>query len=364
MKKRSRLGILLFSSAMVISALSLAAWDDGAGDDWKALLAKAKQEGPVVFAACPEFAPALAKAFKADTGLDAISVGGSTNDLGNRFRAEVESGRHTIDIRMAGSTDIDEAIQGRLYPLRELLVLPGVLSGANWKGGKLAWVDNAEKFMVMPQQYVSTRPIVNRDIIGADKIRVLSDLLKPEFKGKIIAFDPLIGGAGQSAATYFAAVLGVDFIEKLFKGQQVVISSDFRQMAESVARGVYPIALGLDPIYVELFRQQGVTSLALVTPQDAPGSLNGGCSVAEMPKTLPHPAGAQVFVNWYLSANGQKALVEANQLPSRRTDVPPLGVPEYFLPDPKIDYLDQYQQDWYLTRRTALREAITKVLAK
>ena len=78
---------------------SAAGWDEGGGPSWQALLAKAKTEGPVIAADCPELYASLSRAFKADTGLEISWIVGASPEIGARFRAEVESGRNTIDIR-------------------------------------------------------------------------------------------------------------------------------------------------------------------------------------------------------------------------------------------------------------------------
>lgn len=363
MKKTFASVPLLIASFLGLTAASLAAgWDDGAPANWKALLEKAKTEGPVVIAGCPENTPFLAKAFKADTGLDVSLVVGDALDVQNRFRAEAVSGRTTIDIRLGGPNEVDLAKSGNLLPVNSLFLLPDVLNKDRWIGGNIHYVDKTQKFMAIPSEYVSTRPVINSELINPSSVKTLKDLLKPEFKGKIASFDPRINSSGLAVAAYIAEIYGVDFVKKLYKDQGVVVSTDQRQLAEWGARGVYPIIIGMDPLFVQRFQESGVKSLMIITPEDAPGSLNGGCSVPELPNALPHPAATQVFINWYLSSAGQKAFVEVSHLPSMRSDVPPIGVPDYIKPDPKVTYLDQYEEDWNLIKRPLVRDQLKTVI--
>ena len=276
----------------------------------------------------------------------------------------MRTGHETIDVHLGGASDVRLAKEGKLAPLGDDLVLPNVTTPGVWRGGHIEWVDNDGRYIAVAAQYVSTVPMVNKDIVDPAALSQWTDLLKPAFKGKIAAFDPTVGGSGQSVAAYMASLYGVDFVTKVYKDQQVVLTRNSRQLGEWAARGLYPIVLGIDPIQLPIFHEAGVTSLVFVHPEDGPGSLLGGCSAMSIPKNAPHPNAARVFANWYLSSRGQAALVEASHWPSRRLDVPLKGVPDYFIPDPKRTYLNQYQEDWYLKERPVVREALKAALGK
>lgn len=338
------------------------AWDEGGGPRWDALMAAAKAEGGVEAAICSELSGPIERQFKADTGLDISFIRGNSQDLTMRMRAELSSGRVTVDVRTSGPSDLGFMRDGYQLDLKDNLILPNVTDPANWVGGGLEWADNAGRYMAMPAQYVSTRPMINQDIIDPASIKNWTDLMKPEFKGKIAAYDPTVVGPGQTFGAYLAKVHGIDFVTKLFEEQGVVISRDSRQLGEWVGRGVYPIALGMDALYLDRLREQGLTSLAWVTPDDGPGSLVGGCALLSIPKDAPHRNAAIVFANWYLSSNGQKAMEEAAHYPSRRTDIAHSDVADYFLPDPSKTYINQYKEDWYFNElvkfRTELKDRL------
>ena len=173
-----------------------------------------------------------------------------------------------------------------------------------------------------------------------------------------------MGGPGQAAAAYMASVHGVDFVKKVFKDQNVVLTRDSRQLGEWAARGIYPVVIGIDSLQVPQLNEAGIASLVFVDLKDGPGSLVGGCSTMTIPKAAPHPNTAVVFANWYLSSRGQTALVAAAHFPSRRTDVSMDGVPSYFVPDPAVSYIDQYREDWYVKERPVVRDALKAALEK
>ena len=362
--RRAAFALLIFGATLAAGAARAAAWDAGGGDKWAAMLAAARQEGGLTVAMCPDLTGPIERDFRADTGLDISFIAGGTVDINNRFKAEVRTGRETIDAHFGGASDVRLAKEGKLAPLGDALVLPNVTNLSNWRNGHLEWVDNDGRYVVVAAQYVSTVPMVNKDIVDPAALSKWTDLLKPEFKGKIAAFDPTVGGPGQSVAAYMASLHGIDFVTKVYKGQQVVLTRNSRQLGEWAARGLYPIVLGIDPLQLPIFNEAGITSLVFVHPKDGPGSLLGGCSAMSIPKDAPHPNSARVLANWYLSSRGQAALVEASHLPTRRVDVPLKGVPDYFIPDPKRTYLSQYREDWYLKERPVVRKALKAALDK
>jgi iron(III) transport system substrate-binding protein len=332
------------------------AWDADGGPAWQTLLAQAKAEGPIVGSLCPLYAQAMVKGFKADTGIDILPLPGSLTDLASKYRMELKLGRVTTDFRMAGPSDIELAKAGYFADVSANLLLPSVTDPAKWEGGAIRYVDNTRQFMPVPGEYVSGRPVINKDIVAPDALKRWSDLLKPEFDGKIAMFDPTITGAGQSMASYMAKLFGEDFLVKIFAQQHVVISRDAQQLAEWVARGVYPIGLGVDGTYLDNIQQAGMTSVVPITMEDGPGGLVGGCGVLTVPKGAPHLHGAMVFANWYLSQRGQAAVANAIHYPTFRLDVPRDGVRPYFLPQEGVNYADQYTEDWYYGVAKTTRE--------
>jgi ABC-type Fe3+ transport system substrate-binding protein len=129
-------------------------------------------------------------------------------------------------------------------------------------------------------------------------------LLKPQYRGKIAAFDPRRSGPGQTPAGYLAALFGNDYLTELYIGQQVKLTADNRQLAEWVVRGEYPIGIALVQFAVEIYRKQGLP-IERIFPKDGQGSLTGGFSVVMLIKNAPHPSAAQLFVNWFATREAQ-----------------------------------------------------------
>jgi ABC-type Fe3+ transport system substrate-binding protein len=356
-----RFGLLIFC-LMVAPVTGWAAdWQAGAAADWQQVLAAGQKEGTVAIAGASELAQAMSTAFKRDTGITVEWLTVDPRELGARLGREMRAHHLSIDVFFTGAAMLQQAHDGLMMPVKPQLMLPGVTDPRNWNDGKLKWVDNEQQYFLIPNEYVFSWPLFDADVIKRGEIGTWKELLKPEYKGKIAAYDPRSPGPGQAAAAYLADLYGIDFIKQLYVGQDMMMASNSRQLVEWVARGVYPIGVSALPTDVESFRKNGM-NLAVGDMTDGPGSLLGGSSIVAEAKGVPHPNAATVFLNWYLSQPAQEIFATIWGTPSRRVDVKVSTVPDYTIPKPGKSYLDQYREDWYQNIRPKLQAEIIDAL--
>jgi len=337
-------------------------WQAGGGQKWQELLAAARLEGKVVVAGQPPFGDPVRKFFKEDTGIEVEYLSGNTNELSSRFNNEARAGNLSIDVILAGGAQFPLVKAGLLKPLRPLIVLPGSGDGPWYPNGKMNFMDKTDTYMFEAAQFRSPPPVVNNDIIKPGTLTTFAGLQDPKYKGKIAAYDPRQGGPGLAVASYLAHKFGMEFMKKLYLGQEVKYTRNSRQLVEWAARGVHPIVLGTSQVEVHRFMKEGIKNLEPLEMTDAPGSISAGFSVAKIGNSAPHPNAAAVFFNWFASRRGQQVYTDAMDEPSRRTDVDKSRIPVYMLPKPGVDYQDQYAEDYYLGERTQLAAAIRKAL--
>jgi ABC-type Fe3+ transport system substrate-binding protein len=347
-------GLLLGSAAQAADE-----WKPAAGPQWAKTLEAAKKEGVVVVAGHPQLTPKLTGAFQKDTGLTIEFFGAAARELDSRIKREIRAKRVTIDVMFGGASNLDMIPQGALQPLPPRLMLDEVTDATKWRDGKLKWADNAQQYLFIPNEYVFGWLAYNPTLVKADEIRTWQDLLKPEYKDKIAAHDPRSPGPGLAYAAYLGELFGVDFVKKLYIGQDAMMTTDSRQLVDWVARGTYRFALSALPPFIERYKADKL-NIAVMNLEDGPGSLIGGSSVVWIPAGAPHSDGATVFLNWYLSQRGQQIYSEIWQSPSRRLDVSTDHVPDYVIPKSGVKYFDQYQEDWYLNTRPKLSDAIVE----
>jgi ABC-type Fe3+ transport system substrate-binding protein len=336
-------------------------WQAGAGSDWQSVLAAAKKEGKVAVAGPPELAGPLTEGFKSDTGIEVEYLAGEARDRSSRVGREVRNGNVTLDFIFTGAVELPLVKEGFFEDEKAKLMLPGVTDPKKWKNGGPKWVDNTKKYMLQGQGLISSIPLYDGNAIKPGEFTSWKDLLDPKFKGKIVAYDPRSGGPGVATAGYIGATMGMDYLKQLYIGQEVVYSTNSRQMVEWIARGVYKVALGVTPADYQTMVKAGLKNIIPADLKDGHGSLSGGFSVVLVPKGAPHPNAATVFLNWYASVPGQTAFGKALKNSSLRTDVPDdPTMPEYTIPKAGVDYQDQYSEDFVLNVRAKVVDEVNQ----
>jgi iron(III) transport system substrate-binding protein len=336
--------------------------------DWEQTLVKAKQEGQVVLGSgvgIPAFRQNVVSVFAKRFGFDVEIRVLEGAELTTVVGRECGAGRPSNDVLLGGLSELISVYpKGCLSPAKPRLILGEVVNPQNWKGGSLKWSDPEGQFFLQTSDQVYGSLIINSKLIKPHEITSMKDLLRPQYAGKIASYDPRKSGAGQSDATYWYAALGEDFVKRLFVDQKVVYTSDHRQLAEWIARGVYLVGLGSVDRNVEPLRQEGLPIGIIPTLTDAPGYITGGSSVLKLVKDSPHPSGATVLFNWLASKEGQEIFSQATGHPSRRVDVGSKGVPNHRIPNPGTDYLDTYTYEFYSKKRPEISKKLTELLGR
>lgn len=340
-------------------------WQAAAPPEWQEVLKAGREEGQVVVAGPGELAEGMATAFKEDTGIDLQYASGQTAELTGRLVREAQENQLTTDLLLSGAGELlSMKPEGLLAPLKPQMILPNVTDPANWQGGEMRWSDEEGQYLFEGARFVSGIPVVNADIIDPASITSWNDLLSPEYKGKIATYDPRAPGPGQATASYVADDLGIEFLTDLYVSQEMTYTRDLGQLTEWITRGTYPIGLAVGISFLVRFQEQGLNIQAVV-PEDSPGFTTGGFSVLKQAAgDVPNPNAATVFINWYASCAGSSTYTEIKHEPSNRVDVSLDGVPAYAIPDPDVDYVHQYEEDWYVNVRPRVSEAMIDAIGR
>ncbi len=307
-------------------------------EDWENTVAAARKEGTLVVYVVhgPEFRVPVARAFKEKFGIDTDWVVGIT-DLLPKLLKERRAGLYLGDVMISGATTLQNLnAEGAADAIEPALVLPEVTDPAQWLGGKLHFLDNDRRSLAFYSRTGSTI-MVNTEIVKAEDFKSYRDLLSPKWKGEIVINDPTGVGGGARVSTVMHVLLGPDFLRELAK-QEPMITRDQRQQVEWVARGRYAILLGPGTTNMAEFRKVGAP-IRHVIPTEGTWSGAGGGTIS-MIKNAAHPAAARVFLNWFLSREGQTVAVKAAQEQSRRLDVSPEYIEEDRRLQPGVNYVD------------------------
>ncbi len=257
-------------------------------------------------------------AFEKDTGISVEMITGSTGEVNQRIKAEVESGNVTVDIHWAAGEAMLSANRDMFEPY---------VSSEND-----AMMEGFRNDGTSPFSGAFAEPnvlIVNTDKLAAAGVTVESyaDLLNPALKDHIIAADP----ANSSSA--FISLLGMlygmgsgdpmsaeawDFIDGFLTNLNGKTASSSSQVYNGVASGEYWVGLSYEDPCVEL---EAVGEFPVKVVYAKEGVVFSPQSV-QIVKNAPHMDAAKKFVDFVLSEKIQTAVAAELNLRPLRAGVP------------------------------------------
>ena len=306
-----RLATYLFLGGLLI----LGARTSSASEAWDKTVAAAKKEGRVNVYIGGWNAVLDAGVFqKRYPEIKVIGVTGRGGQVARRILTERRAGKYIADVSIEGfnSNYLRLHKKGKAFdPIKPVLMLPEVLDTSNWWQGKHSYLDPEGqyvfRFVGIPQLGSAH---YNTKLVNPKEIKSFWDFLAPKWKGKMEARDARVPGPGNGALRFFYhnPQLGPKFIRQLFGETNLTLFRDFRQGPDWLIKGKFSIC----------FFCSGITRAAKQgLPVSTFGLLKEGAGIVSQygtigfPKRAPHPNAAKVFINWFLSRDGQTTLQKA-----------------------------------------------------
>jgi ABC-type Fe3+ transport system substrate-binding protein len=319
--------------------------------EWDALVEAAKREGTLVVSGPPtaEVRTQLPAAFKRRFGIDLEYLGGRTGDLITRLQAERAADQYTLDAMIAGASTLYYQAYpgGMLDPIPPMLIHPEATDPAGWVRGAPWFMDPEQQYILRLANQVSMLVAVNTQHVRAEEVGTFQDLLDPRFRGKISSQDPGVSGQGSANAAYLLHLFGEDYVRTLYQDQQVGVSREERQIADWMARGIYPISLGMRANDIETLRGEGFPiAVVLRGAKSGPPSVSAGFGLTALVNRAPHPNAAKLFINWIAMREGNETYNRAEVGVSTRADVDNSWAPDYIVPKPGEEMVDLYGWEW------------------
>ncbi len=354
--------------AMACVALALSAAQTAAAQ-WDDLIAAAKREGRVVVhgPAHPEVREALPAAFRARFGIQLEYFGGPASAAAVKLRAERGAGIYSADVTLAGIQTMATIFhrEGMLEPIRPLLFLPEVLDGTKWKRGSLWFMDPEEQYVLRLFNAEAEEFSINTSLVKLEEIRSAQDLLNPKWRGRIATHDPTVPGTGSNQAARFYAQFGEDYVKRLFVDQKPVISRDERQLTDWLLRGTYPIVFGVNDARIQEMQKEGMPVQQVLGLPDLEGTVTVGNGLIAIFKNAPHPAAAQLALNWLASKDGLEVYARASGWPTTRNDIDEASfVPRAAIPETGVKYFDLSDWEFTVTTKEKARLWLKELLGR
>ena len=353
--------LIVFSTATLLIRHAVLAGEVRASwqDEWDRTVKAAEQEGQVVLYSLSEVGDAIANTgFQKKFPKIKISVvtarGG---EHVSRVMAERRAGKFLADIGNFGNTSPYTLYQSKtLDPIASAFILPEVKDESKWWQGKQQFIDPEGKFILV---YVGAPLFLvgyNTKLVSPNALKSYWDLLDPKWKGKIVAFDPKAGGfaATRDRFFYHNPELGPSFMRRLFGEMALTLYARYPQGEDWLAAGKFSLCLCRHQSISEA-KNQGL-------PVDLiePSLFKEGVGVETRAKTLvlmnqaPHPNAAKVFLNWFLSREGQSDFqktaakyIDAGAEGSLRMDIPKDEIPPRNRLNPGVRYIPQWSPDYF-----------------
>jgi iron(III) transport system substrate-binding protein len=316
-------------TALLLSSLAFAA-PAGSGwqIEWEKTLAAARKEGKVVVFGPPgaKARQVLADNFQKKFGIEVEYAGIFGREMGQKILSERRARFYSVDVHLGGTTTIMTVFEkaGVLEPLEPMFILPEVKDPQHWVFGHL-WTDNATKTVYLATLQLNASTAINTTMARPEEFKSFVDLLNPKWSGKIAIFEPRSPGPGLAAWSHLGRTMGEDYLKKL-ASQDLTVFPRSREMAEAVVRGRFAIGLGVLGEDVQPFAQEGLPITLLNAGHMKEGAyVSPGPSAVIVFKNAPNPNAAKIYLNWYLSKEGQTAFAEGVGYPHRRADAPPVA---------------------------------------
>ncbi len=162
--------------------------------------------------------------------------------------------------------------------------------------------------------------VYNTKLVSADKApKNWTDLIAPEWKGKVAVSHPGFSGSTGSWAVFMKKLYGMEFFEKL-EGQDPLIGRSLIDPPTVVTAGERSI--GISSLATVTRMKLAGNPIEIVYPTDGAKLTLSGSGILG---NAPHPNAAQLFFNYLLSVDGAKLMVSQGQQPLRPEVAPPAG---------------------------------------
>lgn len=343
--------LILIAFPVIVSAAQTAAQGGDWEKEWEAAIRAAKKEGELVFHSGNSSEPyfqAFQKKFPEIKVTRMITRGGGGAE--QRLMAERRARVYVADIVHLGAGSGSRlASAGALDPLEPYMILPEVLDQSKWFEGRHHFADKDGKRLFKYASMPGVDISYNTKLVNPDAIKSYWDILDAKWKGRIVTYDPQSRSGRLFSYFYYNPELGPRYLTRLFTEMELSASRDGRQIIDWLAKGKFAIALRTAP---------GASTLGQARAQGLPVSwfspghfkeavaISGGPAHIAVINRPPHPNAAKLFVNWFLSREGQltvqniAAKQEGEGVDSLRIDIPKDMVPPDFRRSDKSKFFD------------------------
>ena len=275
------------------------------------MVAAAAREGKVVWYTSVDVkvAEVVAKAFRAQyPTLDVDVERAGSERVFQRISQEYASAIHNVDV--VNSSDASHFLYWKQQKWLAPHTPPDVIRFP-------AQFKDPEGYFATWRATLSVMGYNTKLVDAKDAPTGYMDLLDPKWKGKLVKSHPGYSGTSLTGTFAIVKLLGWDYLEKLSK-QGVLQLQSTTATPKSIASGERVVMIDGNEynMFIEIDAKSPVK---IVYPKEGTPFVTSPSAIfAE----APHPNAAQLYVNWFLSRDGQLNWQKYTGRNSFRTDIP------------------------------------------
>lgn len=288
------------------------------------LIEAGKKEGKVVAYGSLESdnADAVFQVFKKKTGIEVDYWRASATKVMDRALSEYRAGKPLFDMIITNDAPM------------QIMVKEGIFTKYDSPSAKDFTKESIDPNLGPRYRNVIIGVIYNKDVIKpADAPKSLEDLVKPQYRGKLVMPDPTQHTTTTQWVASLEKLMGKEKAEKYIRdlaAQKPVLVESLLPAAERVSTGETPIGISYVK-YVYIFGQRGA-------PMDYVrlGKMMGDGHYVALGSKAPHPNAGKALIDFFLGQESMSIMAKSGEFVNRKGVYPPL-------PDAdKIQFVEMY----------------------
>ena len=262
--------------------------------------------------------------FKKKTGIEVEYWRASATKVMDRALSEHRAGRPLFDIILTNDNPM------------QIMFKEGLFAKYESPAAKDFTKESIDPNLGPRYRNVVIGVVYNKSSIGADAPKSLDDLVKPQYRGKIVMPDPTQHTTTTQWVASLEKLMGKEKADKYIRdlaAQKPILVESLLPAAERVATGETPIAITYVK-YVQIFGQRGA-------PLDYVrlGKFMGDGHYLTLGSKAPHPNAGKALIDYFLGPESMTMMAKLGEFVNRKGIYPPL-------PDAdKVQFVEMYDLD-------------------
>src|SRR5437016_8266617 len=291
------------------------------------LIAAGKKEGKAVVYGSLEsdVAETAFNAFKKKTGIEVDYWRASATKVMDRALSEYRAGKPLFDVILTNDNPM------------QIMFKEGIFAKYDSPSAKDFTKDSLDPNLGPRYRNVIIGVVYNKSIINpAEAPKSLEDLVKPQYRGKLVMSDPTQHTTTTQWVASLEKLMGKEKAGKYIRdlaAQKPVLVESLLPAAERVSTGETPIGISYIK-YVYMLGQKGA-------PLDYVrlGKMMGDGHYLTLDKKAPHPNAGKALIDFFLGPESMSTMAKMGEFVNRKGIYPPL-------PDAdKIQFVEMYDLD-------------------